>query len=266
MVAYTKQELLLKADKINLEFPGKKVLRDVSFEIRNITRPDVLQGQVVSLLGRSGIGKTQLFRILAGLKQPTSGQVLVDGSQHPVQAGDMGVVPQNYYLFEWRKVRRILELAAVKNPLLKKEDRKAMVEQYAADFDLTEHLDKYPMQLSGGQRQRVSIIQQLINGSNFLLLDEPFSGLDIVSVRKVLDVLRKVSLSDEIKTLIIISHDLSSSLAISDTALVLAREAGREGSTITHNIDMIERDLCWRENIREEPAFRDLVREIETWI
>lgn len=266
MVAYKKEELLLKADQINLDFRGKKVLRDVSFRIHNITRPDVLQGQVVSLLGRSGVGKTQLFRILAGLKHPTSGQVLIAGSQRPVQAGDMGVVPQNYYLFEWRRVRKILELAAAKNPLLEKESRKALVAQYAHDFDLTEHLDKYPMQLSGGQRQRVSIIQQLINGSNFLLLDEPFSGLDIVSVKKVLDVLRKVSLSDEVKTLIIVSHDLSSSLAISDTALVLAQEPGREGATITHNIDMTERDLCWRENIREEKAFRDLVRQIETWI
>lgn len=263
---YKKEELLLRADKINLSFPGKKVLRDVSFEVRNITRPDVLQGQVVSLLGRSGVGKTQLFRILAGLKQPTSGQVLVDGSQHAVRPGDMGVVPQHYYLFEWRKVRQILALAAAKNPLLKKEERKEAVLQYAADFDLTEHLDKYPMQLSGGQRQRVSIIQQLVNGSNFLLLDEPFSGLDIISVKKVLDVLRKVSLSDEVKTLIIVSHDLASSLAISDTALVLACEPGKEGATITHNIDLIARDLCWRENIREEPAFRDLVRQIEEWI
>lgn len=266
MVAYKKEELLLLADKINLEFPGKKILRDVSFGVRNITRPDVLQGQVVSLLGRSGIGKTQLFKILAGLKKPTSGQVLIDKTLRPVMPGDMGVVPQNYYLFEWRKIGKILELAAAKNPFLKPEDRKELVKQYADEFDITEHLDKYPMQLSGGQRQRVSIIQQLINGSNFLLLDEPFSGLDIISVKKVIEVLRKVSLSDEVKTLIIVSHDLANSLSLSDMALVLAHEAGKEGATITHNIDMVERDLCWRENIREEKAFRELVREIEGWI
>lgn len=122
------------------------------------------------------------------------------------------------------------------------------------------------MQLSGGQRQRVSIIQQLLNGSNFLLLDEPFSGLDIVSVKKVLEVLRKVSLTDEVKTLIIVSHDLASSLALSDTALVLACEAGKEGATITHTIDMIACDLCWRADIREEKRFTELVREIEQYI
>lgn len=266
MTTHTKEDVLLKVDKVNLEFPGKKVLRDVSFEIHDIRRPDVLQGQVVSLLGRSGIGKTQLFRIMAGLKHPTSGAVLINKEQQPVKAGDMGVVPQNYYLFEWRKVRKIFDLAVAKNPFLKEGERKGVIDHYVDEFGLREHLDKYPMQLSGGQRQRVSIIQQLINGSNFLLLDEPFSGLDIISVRKVIEVLRKISISDEMKTLIIVSHDLASSLAISDCALILAKEEGKEGATITHNIDLIARDLCWKENIKEEKAFQDLVAEIEGMI
>lgn len=263
MTDHQKLEVLLKVDKVNLEFPGKKVLRNVSFEIQNITRPNVQQGQVVSLLGRSGVGKTQLFKILAGLKKPTTGTVLINKEQQPVKAGDMGVVPQNYYLFEWRKVRKILELAAAKNPFLKESDRKTTIDHYVGEFELQEHLDKYPMQLSGGQRQRISIIQQLINGSNFLLLDEPFSGLDVIAVKKVIGVLRKVSLSDDIKTLIVVSHDLESSLAISDSALVLAREEGKEGATITSTIDLIQRDLCWKENIREEKTFQELVTEIE---
>lgn len=263
MTAHTKEDVLLKVDKVNLEFPGKKVLRDISFEIHDIRRSDVLQGQVVSLLGRSGIGKTQLFKILAGLKHPTSGTVLINKEQQPVKAGDMGVVPQNYYLFEWRRIRKILDLAAAKNPFLKEGERRGLIDHYIDEFALREHLDKYPMQLSGGQRQRISIIQQLINGSNFLLLDEPFSGLDVISVKKVIEILRKVSLSDEVKTLIIVSHDLSSSLAISDCALILAREEGKEGATITGKIDLIERDLCWKENIKEEKAFQDMVTEIE---
>ncbi|XZF12665.1 ATP-binding cassette domain-containing protein [Chitinophagaceae bacterium MMS25-I14] len=266
MTPYKKEELLLTADNINLEINGRKILRNVSFEVRDIIRPDVLQGQVVSLLGRSGIGKTQLFKILSGLKKPTSGSVLINKEQNEVKAGDMGVVPQNYFLFEWRKVWKILEMAAAKNPFLKPEERKAAIESYVVEFKLVQHMDKYPMQLSGGQRQRVSIIQQLLNGSNFLLLDEPFSGLDIVSVKKVLEVLRKVSLSDEVKTLIIVSHDLASSLALSDTALILAEEPGKEGATITHTVDLIEKDLCWRDNIKCEKAFQDLVLEIEELI
>jgi polar amino acid transport system ATP-binding protein/sulfate transport system ATP-binding protein/NitT/TauT family transport system ATP-binding protein len=263
MINHERLECLLKVDNVNLSFPGKQVLRDINFCIYNITRPGVLQGQVVSLIGRSGIGKTQLFRILAGLKKPDTGQVLINKEQHAVHAGDMGVVPQNYYLFPWRKVGKNLALAAAKNPNLKDGDAAKVIAEYAADFGLTEHLDKYPMQLSGGQRQRASIIQQLINGSNFLLLDEPFSGLDAISIKQVTAVLNKVSLSDELKTLIIVSHDLENALALSDTALILRREEGKEGATITHNIDLISRDLCWHQDLKRRPEFQALIQEVE---
>jgi ABC-type nitrate/sulfonate/bicarbonate transport system ATPase subunit len=266
MMMHSKNDLLLKADNLNLEFQNKRILRDINFEIHNIVRPNVTQGQVVSLIGRSGIGKTQLFKILSGLKNPTSGQVLVHKEQRQVQAGDMGVVPQNYYLFEWRKVRKILELAIRKNPRIKKVDYKDVIEKNARDFGLEEQLDKYPMQLSGGQRQRVSILQQLINGSNFLLLDEPFSGLDAVSIAQVTKVLQKVSLSDEINTIIIVSHDLANSLALSDSALILTKEQGKEGATITHTIDLIEQGLAWQPDIKQKSVFQKLVSDIEKMI
>ena len=264
MITHERRECLLKVENVSLSFPGKLVLRDINFCIYDITRPGVLQGQVVSLIGRSGIGKTQLFRIMAGFKKPDTGQILIDKEQRPVHAGDMGVVPQNYYLFPWHKVRKNFALAASKNPALKASDTASVIAQYAEDFGLAEHLDKYPMQLSGGQRQRASIIQQLINGSNFLLLDEPFSGLDAISIKQVTAVLNKVSLSDEIKTLIIVSHDLESSLALSDTALILRREEGKEGATITHTIDLIARDLSWQQDIRHKPEFHKLIEEVES--
>lgn len=263
MTTHERRECLLKVENLSLSFPGKQVLSDINFCIYNLTRPGVEQGQVVSLIGRSGIGKTQLFRILAGLKKPDTGQVLINQEQTPVRAGDMGVVPQNYYLFPWRKLRKNLELSAAKNPALKAPDAKAVIAQYAENFGLSEHLDKYPMQLSGGQRQRASIIQQLINGSNFLLLDEPFSGLDAISIKQVTAVLNKVSLSDELKTLIIVSHDLENSLALSDTALILRREEGKEGATITHNIDLVGRNLTWQPDIKRLPEFQKLIEEVE---
>jgi ABC-type nitrate/sulfonate/bicarbonate transport system ATPase subunit len=264
MIFHERKECLLKVENVNLSFPGKQVLRDINFCVYDITRPGVQQGQVISLIGRSGVGKTQLFRILAGLKKPDTGQVLFNKEQQAVQAGDMGVVPQNYYLFPWRKVGKNFALAAAKNPLLKTEDAAKVIKDYAEEFGIIEHLDKYPMQLSGGQRQRASIIQQLINGSNFLLLDEPFSGLDAVSIKQVTAVLNKVSLSDELKTLIIVSHDLENSLALSDTALLLRREEGKEGATITHTIDLIARDLCWRPDIKKLPEFHKLIEEVES--
>ena len=224
------------------------------------------QGQVVSLIGRSGIGKTQLFRILSGLQKPDAGQILVREGKpwalRPVHAGDMGVIFQNYYQFGWRTVEQSLMLAARQNKALMGQERDALLE-YAGQFDLSDVLKKYPRQLSGGQQQRVSIIQQLLKGSDFLLLDEPFSGLDVCVLDKVVGLLLKVSTSHEFKTLIIVSHDIATTVAISDTVFILGRQEGKEGSTIVRTIDLMERGLAWEKNISEKKAFLDTLQEIK---
>lgn len=258
---YKKEEVLLKVKDVNLFYGDKQILRDINFEVKNIVRPDVKQGQVISLIGRSGIGKTQLFRLLAGLAKPTSGSITIN-KDNPIQAGDMGVVFQNYYLFEWRTIYTSLELAAKKNPELKGKEKQA-IQKYAEEFNLADHLKKYPKELSGGQKQRVSIIQQMLNGTDFLLLDEPFSGLDILLLDKVVDLLLSVSLSDEHKTLIIVSHDIGTSVAISDTVYILGSEVGKPGATIKKEIDLCARDLAWQKNIRSQKAFIDTLQEIK---
>src|SRR3954467_4407894 len=110
MNEYKKEGLLLKATDINLKYDTRQILRDVNFEILDIVRPGLIQGQVVSLIGRSGIGKTQLFRILSGLLKPTSGTVTIGADQKPVKAGQVGVVPQNYILFNHRTIYNNLAL------------------------------------------------------------------------------------------------------------------------------------------------------------
>jgi ABC-type nitrate/sulfonate/bicarbonate transport system ATPase subunit len=261
MNAFIKKEPVLQVKNVCLSYDGKPILRDINFEIKNIVRPDIHQGQVISLIGRSGIGKTQLFKLLSGLQKPTAGEILIHGNQK-VKPGDMGVIFQNYYLFEWRSVHTSLLLAAKKNPLLKGKEKEAIME-YATDFDLTAHLQKYPRQLSGGQKQRVSIIQQLLKGSDFLLLDEPFSGLDVIVLDKVVELLLKVSLSDDLKTLIIVSHDIASSVAISDTVFILGEEKDKPGSTIVKEIDMIERELAWAKDIKSRKVFSETIGEIK---
>jgi ABC-type nitrate/sulfonate/bicarbonate transport system ATPase subunit len=256
---YEKQEVLLRAKDVCLEYDGCPVLHDINFTIKNIVRPGFAQGQVVSLLGRSGVGKTQLFRLLAGLQQPTSGSILINDNKQ-VDAGDMGVVFQHYYLFEWKTIYQSLLMAASQNPALKGREKEAIT-QWAASFDIADGLQKYPMQLSGGQRQRASIMQQLLKGSKFLLFDEPFSGLDVCVLDKVVDMLLQVSTADELNTLIIVSHDIATSVAISDTVYILGKTEG--GATIKKEIDLIERDLAWHKDIRRHKAFEDTLEEIK---
>ena len=260
-MTFYKQEVVLQAKNVNLAYDGKQILRDICFKIKNIVRPGLQQGQVVSLVGRSGIGKTQLFKLLAGLQQPTSGEILIHGDKK-VKAGDMGIIFQNYYLFEWRTVYVSLMLAARKNPTLAGKEKEAIT-QFAENFHLSSHLHKYPQQLSGGQRQRVSIIQQLLKGSDFLLLDEPFSGLDVLMLDKVVELLLKVSLSDDLKTLIIVSHDIATSVAISDTVFILGEQEGQAGATIVKEIDLIDRGLAWDIDIEERNEFAETIDEIK---
>ncbi|CAN5576912.1 hypothetical protein BH10BAC3_BH10BAC3_13400 [soil metagenome] len=261
MTTHIKLETLLQADKINLSYGDNIILRDINFCIKDIIRPEMEQGQVVSLIGRSGIGKTQLFKILSGLQKPTSGAVKINNNQ-TVKPGDMGVIFQNYYLFEWRTVYQSLLLAAKQNNLMKGKE-KQMIDHYANEFALKDELEKYPQQLSGGQRQRASIIQQLLKGSDFLLLDEPFSGLDVCVLDRVVSLLLQVSISDELKTLIIVSHDITTSVAISDTVLIMGNEPGKPGATIKKEIDLIERNLAWQKDIKKEKAFLDTAEEIK---
>lgn len=277
MTAYTKKEILLHTENVSLAYDGKTILRDINFSIRDIVRPGLQQGQVVSLIGRSGIGKTQLFRILSGLKKPDSGKVVIHErkpaetssgaievwQQRIAEPGDMGVIFQNYYQFGWRTVRQSLMLAARQNQRLAGREE-AAIRDYAGHFDIGEVLNHYPAQLSGGQQQRVSIIQQLLKGADFLLLDEPFSGLDICVLDKVTDLLLQVSLSDELKTLIIVSHDIATSVAISDTVFILGRESGREGSTLVKEIDLMERGLAWCPHVRQEKTFVETLAEIKS--
>jgi ABC-type nitrate/sulfonate/bicarbonate transport system ATPase subunit len=259
---YQKKETLLKVSNISLKY-DLLVLRDITFAISDIVREGVTQGQIVSLVGRSGIGKTCLFRILAGLIKPTSGTVAIDHDQHPVRAGDVGVVYQNYILFNHRTIYDNLRLSLERSPAKPSGSVESIIKQYADEFSLTEHLKKYPQQLSGGQRQRVSIIQQILNGNRFILLDEPFSGLDAIMVDKVKQLLVKISNMHEDNTFIIVSHNIDHSLAISDSAFIIAKEDGKEGAVIKESLDLIEMGFAWDPDVIRQKEFIDFCASIK---
>ena len=103
---YTLGDTLLKLQDVSLSFGTTKVLRDINLEIKDIKREDSITGQIWTLLGRSGVGKTQLMKIIAGLQTPSSGQVLIGKDQRDVQPGQVGMVLQDYPLFTHRTVMK----------------------------------------------------------------------------------------------------------------------------------------------------------------
>ena len=265
--SYQIKDTILKVENVNLAYDNRKILRDVNFEINDIVRPNVIQGQIAALIGRSGVGKTQLFKVLSGLIKPNTGSVKIDVDLHYVKAGEVGVVYQNYILFNHRTIYDNLRIGLdFSGSVTKSADKNTIIKNYAQMFDLSEHLKKYPSQLSGGQKQRVSIIQQILTGNKFILLDEPFSGLDMLMVDKVMELLNKIATSNEYNTLIIVSHDVESAMAISDTAFILANEHGKEGATITEKIDLMSLGLAWDPEIRAKPEFQKLITSIKNKI
>ncbi len=264
MYEYKMAEPLLTVENVSVSY-DKPILSQINLELLNITREGLSQGQVVALLGPSGIGKTQLMRCIAGLQTPTEGRVLIGSPQQLVQAGDVGVVGQHYPLFNHRSVWGNLWIAAKRSG-----KTEADVKVFMDEFGLSTHRNQFPMQLSGGQRQRVAIVQQLLTRSHFLLMDEPFSGLDPIAKRVVCDSLLNISRKHEWNTTIVTTHDIASAVYIADTIWVVGRQRTEQGefdlqkgAIIRKQINLIDLGIAWRENKDKLPEFKALVDELE---
>lgn len=264
---YERRETLLRIEHVSMQFGDTIVLRDVNATVRNIHRADKAQGQVVGFLGPSGIGKTQLFKCIAGLQKPTAGKILINSTGEETHAGLVGVVAQNYPLFEHRTVFENLMIAAGQK-LKNKAEARDEVMFFLDQFDLTDRRKLYPVALSGGQRQRAAIIQQLLCSDHFLLMDEPFSGLDLLSLEKVEALINDVATMDELNTIIVVTHDVTAACSVADTLWMMGRERTETGeiipgAKIVQEYDLIDRDLCWNPEIRKTTKFLEFTAEVK---
>lgn len=263
-IEYTVHDELVRLEDVHLEYDGVPILRGVNASVRDIKRKGCNQGQVVGILGPSGVGKTQLSRVMAGLVRPTRGRVVIDGGKD-VQAGLVGMVPQNYPLFNHRTVLGNLLVAA---RTVDRKEAEARCMGYLEDFGLADRASYYPAQLSGGQRQRVSIIQQLLCSEYFMIMDEPFTGLDPVMKDKTCDLIAKVSLMHEKNTIFIVAHDIHALMLVSDTLWLLGRDRSPDGSAvpgsyIKHTYDLAAMGLAWQPGISSTPVFAQLAAEVK---
>lgn len=259
-------ENLLTVQNVSKSFAGSNgkpttVLADVNLTIRDILH----KPQIVSILGPSGSGKTTLLRLIAGLDKPDAGAIFCHTDREGMRAvrvGDVGVVFQRYPLFDDRTVLLNL-IEPAKNSGLSNVEAGEKSLQYLADFGLSQHANSYPMQLSGGQRQRVAIAQQLIQNRYYVILDEPFSGLDPNNLHNVIKLLTNVANQHTINTFIIVTHDVTSALIISDHVYLLGETEPGRGARVVKEYDLLKEGLAYRADIEDLPRFLEIRKEIK---
>jgi NitT/TauT family transport system ATP-binding protein len=214
------RDVILEVRHLNKIFSaqGKDTvaLRDVSFTTH--------RREFLCIIGPSGCGKSTLVRILAGLEQQTSGDVLLDGKPVKGPGRDRGMVFQTYTLFPWLTVKKNVMFGLEVNNAGKSE-AEAQALQWLDLVGLGKFADSYPYQLSGGMKQRVAIVRALANQPRILLMDEPFGALDAQTRARMqahlLEIWRKIDI-----TVVFITHDLDEAIFLADRILVLKPHPG----------------------------------------
>jgi ABC-type nitrate/sulfonate/bicarbonate transport system ATPase subunit len=203
-------------------YDGVPVIEDISI--------DLPRGGFVSLLGPSGVGKTTLFNVLAGLDRPDTGRVLLEGEDITGVSGKVGYMPQKDLLLEHMTV-----LDNVILPLLIRREKKKTAREYAASFfpffGLSGYEKKYPAQLSGGMRQRAALLRSYQTGNKVILLDEPFSALDAITRMEMQKWYVEIAMKMKLSTFFI-THDVEEALLLSDTVYILNGKPGKITGTI----------------------------------
>ena len=186
---------------------------------------ELARGEFAAVVGPSGCGKSTLLRVIAGLLPASSGAVRVNGNSVSGPQTDLGVVFQSPVLLEWRTV---LDNVLVQLELrgLQKQNFKEKAMALLARVGLAEFADRYPRELSGGMRQRTAIVRALIHDPPFLLMDEPFGGLDALT-REQMRLDLEALWMETGKTVLFITHSIDEAVLLADRVIVMSERPGR---------------------------------------
>ena len=244
---------ILDVDKVSQVFSTGSgearapVLSDVSMRMKT--------GEIVALLGRSGSGKSTLLRIISGLTRPTEGTVKIGGEPVDGPAKEVAMVFQSFALFPWLDVLDNVEIGPRSNGVPLDETRKRALKAIDT-IGLDGFESAYPKELSGGMRQRVGFARALVMQPTILLMDEPFSALDVLTAETLrtdlLDLWQEGRMP--IKAILMVTHNIEEAVLMADRVLVLSSNPGRIASEIPVTLPH-PRD-------RLDPGFRDLVEKI----
>ena len=201
---------------VSKSFDGDEIIRNISLELK--------EGEIVSLLGVRGGGKTTLFNIIAGLSTPDAGNIYLEGQEITGKPGNISYMLQKDLLLPYRTLVDNVALPLTIRGMKKSEAREKAA-GYFEEFGLEGAQKKYPAEISGGMKQRAALLRTYLFSEKVALLDEPFSALDMLTKASVhewyLDVMEKIKLST-----LFITHDIDEAILLSDRIYLLTGKPG----------------------------------------
>ena len=204
----------LEIKNLSYSFGDNHILKDINIYVK--------ENEMVAIVGSSGVGKSTLFNLIAGVLKKQSGEITIDGSDDYI--GKVAYMLQKDLLFEHKTIINNIILPLI----IAKIDKKAALEEgrkILKQFNLEKYADKYPKQLSGGMRQRVALIRTYMFKRNIFLLDEAFSALDAITKKELhkwyLNLKKEFNL-----TTLLITHDIEEAIFLSDRIYILANKPG----------------------------------------
>ena len=215
---------MLEIKNLAKAFDERVIFKDMDLTIND--------GEVLSIVGPSGIGKTTFLRILAGLLPADRGELILNNEPLDIsgnrQGAQVGVIFQDFNLFPQYTVKENITLAPQLVKKMTKNEANANAEELLNNLGLAEQTNQYPFQLSGGQKQRVAIARALAMKPGILAYDEPTSGLDARSTDRVINVIQH--LKEQGVTQLIVTHDLPFAQAVADQTFDFGTDVSRGGS------------------------------------
>jgi NitT/TauT family transport system ATP-binding protein len=220
-------------------------LSNVSFQVN--------EGEFLAIVGPSGCGKSTLLSLIAGLIKPDYGTIEIDGKPQETSGKNIGYMLQKDHLLEWRTTLKNLTLGLeIQNKLT--QSSYVLINELLNTYGLITFKNAKPSQLSGGMRQRAALIRTLLLEPDILLLDEPFSALDYQTRLEVADDIWGI-IQKEKKTAILITHDISEAISMSDRIIVLSDRPGTVKKVIPLHLTLDGERTPF--NSRSAPEFKE---------
>jgi len=221
---------------------------------------DIEENEFVCFIGPSGCGKTTLLRIIAGLEEPSSGEILIEGQPIKGPGPERGMVFQEYSLFPWRTV---LDNVAFGLELkgISKDERHEKARQYLKMVELERFEERYPHELSGGMKQRVAIARALVNDPIAILMDEPFGALDAQTRNIMQSELLRIW-EEEKKTVIFVTHSVDEAIYLADRIVIMSARPGKIKDVIRIDISRPRSRTSPQVNAIRDRILCDLKSEI----